>query len=766
MEKYELWLDESGDFRPESQVRKGRFPSLVGGVLLKAGSISSQDLKKIVSQGIIDPFDAHGMDFDDSLKRKIMLPALQQTLQKGGRLVYFENKERITSYSHRELYLRLLASGITQLAQVLGSEDPEFTMSIIIAQKGVPKEDLTYEERQNHNVKEGYSTALLEKPEIKDELIHYIRQEWNRGQFDVESRASLDFIICDARKDLRLKLADYASNVRITRNSAAFSGEYRDPLLRLFENAYVFSVYPRTTENEINRDLSAGNLGRALMQLYLDRGDLDHKKMLERILNRFKDASYRIGKIQLSFFADSMVDYARNETDFEEVEDTLKRVLHEVFSEENRAKIPYQSELGEYKVRLFLTDMYLREGDLESAKNELEKLQAVIFRMNYRIENLKFLYFYLDKKALYFIDCMDYSKAIETLNISIRTIEKIQGDLMDNDDVVRYFSGEGNRKEGKLNSEYLGNVLCMKIYAEMFMQRSHPEMYDEMVKDSDYAFSQYEYAGELERNLQYRAHIEMEHGDYRTALQWLLKTRDIELNPDEDIVPWCLTYLDEAMNEDPLSRTYYLMYYVEIMYEAERGGEADFASEMYDAINRSKEIYRMFFTGWLHDGQKKSYTEDLMDSATGDQTLLYHPIEIVWWKWGAYQYMSRKEQVKGMRFMDLALRKCRQSTNQSYYLSTMVTALAIELEQIALQLRYKLSMKTDGKIEAEHDMNIQALVKDLKNSTKQLLKNWLPEHMKEYINRVQEFTEKMINLTSYDDQSANEADQISREITY
>lgn len=773
MKDLELWLDESGDFRSESQIDMKKFPSLVGGVLLEKGSIPRCELSEIVSQGRIDPLDAHGMCFDDDKKRSIIIPALQDAIHKGARLIYFENRERLTDFSHIELYLRLLASGITQLTQVLAAEYTEFSLSIIIAEKGVPEEDLTNQEWLNHDVHSGYSTALLSSDEISSALRQYIKEKWDEGQFDVESRSRVSFVIRDARDELCLKLADYAANARITRKSKAFSGEYRPKLNALFENAYIFSVFAKTLENEINMDLSAGDFGTALSRLYLERGILDHTSTLKRIMERFSAASFRLGKLQLSSFTDSIVTYARNNTDLEEVEQTLKRVLNEVFSEENRKNIPFQSELSEYKLRLCLIDMYLREGDLESAETELEKIHAVIMSMNYRIENLKYLYFYIDRKALYYINCMEYEKAVDVLTRSIRAIETIQNDLARNDELNSYFKGGEDRRDGKRNSEYLGNALCMKIYAEMFLQRLHPELYEEIVFDTEYALSQYEYPRELERNQQYRAHVEMEHGNYRSALQWLLKTREIELDSEEDIFPWCESYLEEAMDEDPLSRTYYLMYYVELMYEATRGGSRDFAARMDEALNSSKGLYQMFFTeaavkqlnaGRQHTESSESTGIDLVTSATREKTQLYHPIEIVWWKWGAYQCLCEKNIKQGLRFMSYAAWICQHRINESRYLVMQVTGLGILLEQISIALRY--SMNDDGQVDAKHTKEIRQIINELKRSAVQLSESKAPEKMKAYIEEVKSFAMQASASPLFDAHTAEEADRLSREIAY
>ena len=65
-----------------------------------------------------------------------------------------------------------------------------------------------------------------------------------------------------------------------------------------------------------------------------------------------------------------------------------------------------------------------------------------------------------------------------------------------------------------------------EIYAELFMQRKQPEIYDQLCMESDLALQQYPNSeGELERHRQYRSHIELEAGNYEEALHWLMKAK-------------------------------------------------------------------------------------------------------------------------------------------------------------------------------------------------------------------------------------------------
>jgi GTP-binding protein EngB required for normal cell division len=149
-----------------------------------------------------------------------------------------------------------------------------------------------------------------------------------------------------------------------------------------------------------------------------------------------------------------------------------------------------------------------------------------------------------------------------------------------------------------IRSEYLGDALCMLLYAEMFLQRTHPERYPKLCELSDLALKQYpDEEGELERHRQYRSRIEAEQGNYRSALLWLIlaKTERLEGNgvPAEDSPiseDTIEQFLDMVCNTEPkISCQYYLMYYLLIMAEAANVGDP-FADLMHRVLLKQERL--------------------------------------------------------------------------------------------------------------------------------------------------------------------------------
>lgn len=562
MRKYELWIDESGSFEPENERKTshGWQPSLVGGVLVEAGKIRGRTLADLVNEEALGK-TPHAMNMDQDDIRHVVLPALRKLVLKyDARLVYFQNIEHFDMWSNRELYLRLLAGGIVQLMEMLG-RDGAFILDVTIAIRFVPQ-----------------STGRLDP--ISDEeyvrtIRSFIRDSWKRGDFDIRNDCRLNLCILSARHEKKLQLADYACNAKLTQCSGKFDNKMRQQFQSLLDKSrdYFFSVNVNLSENKILSALARGNTGDALFELYTSRGDFDHSRMKEKIFEAIRRAGYRMNRLQLNQFASAIVTYARSETDFEECEKILLNIKNELFQEYRKEDIHVQMDEAEFQINLYLADMYLREGDLNAAGNILDDLEKIIRQMNYRAENLKYLYLYQDKKALFEINGMNYGEAAKLMQKSIDSIENVLDVLEIDQNIQRYFERE--KDSSALRSEYLGNAYCMKIYAEMFMQREDTGLYARMLRaDTEKALAQYEYEGELERNQQYRAHVEMEQKNYEDALAWLLKTklgRNYTVKENKRTCEAdCIRYLDGATDEDKLSRTYYLMYYVEIMYEALR----------------------------------------------------------------------------------------------------------------------------------------------------------------------------------------------------
>lgn len=700
MTEYDLWIDESGGFDGKSQAAS---PSLVGGVLAPAGALSDQAIRKLAYP---DESAGHAMEMKQADAQRVVLPALKAVRACGGHLVYFENRERISHWGNKELYLRLLAMGLAQLVRLLSSKGP-FRLNITVALRLVP---------------ENGGLVEISPDEYRATLKQYIAQEFDSIRFTLSPSARVALTVLSARKEARLVLADYACNARYSIGAKKYAA-IREDLRALFESEYVFTVSALPLESVIRARLAENSVCDALMAYYGVRPQLRKPRLFHEIMDAFCAMSYRLQRHQLRLFTSRIRAFAGRETDFERSEALLETVCAEVFGALRERGVAVQTDECLFGLRLSLADMFLREGDVIHAAPVMEALERVVSGMNYRAEHLAHLYLYRDKLALHQINAMDYGAAVDTMRQTIDTMELLIG-VMSSDALLHaYFNGAE-----QIPSEYLGDAYCMMIYAELFLLRSDPGRYAETAGHIDTALQQYRYPGELERNQQYRSKCENEAGHPREALAWLLKTQEISM--DGDISEACARYLRAAGNEDALSQTYCAMYYVEILENAARLGE----QVLPDAMLRALEQEKSMLSGVIRPEAKRdipSDTElkhDVFEDifSDGKPPRRYHPLEIVLWKYGSFQWI-RGSKGAAEEYWREAIAVCDE--NPSY--------TVLKLVSVAILLEWLGRSAVRGAIDTS-----SKVWRSLCSRADSLLKiGPLPEKMRDYAAEVKAFVD-------------------------
>ena len=122
---YELYIDESGDFSSDD-LNRNRIASFVGGVLCPSKAVSGQTIDRMIDGPI------HAME---SYDKEWFFSIIESLLQKGCRIVLFENNDRIRVQDGDTTYLNIITEGLTKLLRDLHNEDPEalIDISILIA---------------------------------------------------------------------------------------------------------------------------------------------------------------------------------------------------------------------------------------------------------------------------------------------------------------------------------------------------------------------------------------------------------------------------------------------------------------------------------------------------------------------------------------------------------------------------------------------------------------------------------------------------------
>ena len=715
--KYELWLDESGNFEDKEAKRIKENPSLIGGILVEKEVVDNIKFDEIISQK-----HNHATEMGYEEKKKYLLETLEKVKEDYRvKLFYIENPNYEYEKSNRQFYLRMMAEGLLQLMQVLNAENESVELDVIIAQR----QDVTAKSNQRR-INEKEYIYLIQK---------YIENKKKQNKILLHKKSRLSFYLDSAYRNPKLWLADYASHVRYRMNSKLFH-DSKTRLKLLFSDAYLFTINEVTTTSYINKLLSNNMVADAIYEAFTTTEKIDLNKELKKICDRMQLTSYRLVKSQLKQFAADIVSYTANEDDYEVSERLLKRI--------NTEFIPMLKEKGfpcencQFHILIQLIDMFLREGDIIAARQMLEECKKVQRTFGNSLENVLSYYQVLEKEAILLIDEFRYEDADNLMGKACDSYQNIMKAIVTDSNLKDRFPD--------IKSEYFGDALCMKIYAEMFLQRKYPEKYAQLCEESDLALKQYpDSEGELERHRQYRSHIELEAGNYEEALQWLMKAKMYK-NLSTEVVGIRDFLYSVDTTEYMMGCQYYLMYYVLIMAEASRTGDL-IADTMYEVVCEYKEFLKK--SGIILGNKKKEKFEeiDIRKAILLASGISYHPLEIIHWKWASYYYYQKKY-MKALPYYESAYKICFKYSN---YDTMKITGLGVLAEMICCLLEMGKTDLATGQYEI--------LVK----RTKELINKELPDETKILLNEMLGLENKALLNGTFDKEKLY---QLSRMITY
>ena len=694
MEEFELWLDESGDFKNEAKKRdRGKRPSLVGGILFPKKQLHQLSIRELIDSSL-----NHATELSGSQKVEYILPTLERLKGYGAIEVFFENAAYEDCDTNRQLYLKIIAEGLLQLTQRLNSQYEDVCIHVLIAR------------RQD---RDSTDHAIIQRSEYISALRACITKKISEHKAMFSSSTAFDFQIEIANQTDKLILADFACNTRLTRSSEAFR-EVRSRVDALYEDALVFTMSEVTSESFIKVSLTEGNIADAVIELFTTRDSLDIGKITNLIIAKMKTMSHRLVKAQLHQLESSIASLIFGESDYEAGERLLIR-LNNLFV--NRViKNLFDAYRLSFTVLLLLSDMYLREGDIVNAKNALAMCEKAQKKTEESLESLFRYYQLQEKSALYEIDSFQYRKAWKRMQKCSKLFETILGAVSDN--------GGINGRYLKIRSEYYGDSLCMRIYAGMFLQSKEPVMYKKLCKLSDQALEQYpDTKGELERHRQYRSRIEAEAGNYSEAASWLMQAKMYQ-RPDltEDNLIRFLNQICDS--EEEISRRYYLMYYVIIMCLAQEH-ESEIADLLFCSLERQKRMRDEFFALFRERQQQEDISRELEKVKEYKTDILYHPVEIICWKYG--KILCKRGKIKEGSFL---LRKAVESSFRfDGYITMRVTGLCIASEAIVTarefnlvfleeKMKKEIQQQLEVGFSGEYDPETTEFISSLMNSVK------------------------------------------------
>ena len=682
--KYVLWLDESGDFADESNKAKSKLQgSLVGGFLLS--ETNAERVRKALNEGkLIDSSrDNHAMTMTCQDKIRYVLPVLDKmAFEYNAIQVIFENrnyeegKNVIGKSRSEDLYLRIIAGGLLRLLRYLDAICESVTLDVLIA----------------HRMDKGTKGSNIE--DYKEYIRRVIEEKRREGNIKLKKDTDLKIRLDYATSNQFLQLADFVCNTRLTRRSiekdetkiysSAVNRQVNTKqfLEGIYNDGDRNIIYPLEEEPEeyiIERMMSGMNIADAIIEFFQTKKILSNKqRVLNGIFSGIRNTNYRILKSQMKTLSRKITSLVESMDNYEGSEAFLQDLGKTFIERLKKTEAPYIQL--EFNIKLMLADCYLREGDTPKAHTVLDECRRILDESDYSMEELFLYYQLLEKESLLAIDEFDYERAVMIIKKAERFLKGIV-EAVKSDEYL-------NDKFSTIRCEYYGDALCMHLLAMMSLQRLKPELYYEMVKISDESLKQYpKNPAELERHRQYRAFIENEHGDSHLALKWLMKAKCEEIEGTE---PNDIQYFlkEICKNEINISCQWYLMYYLLIMEEASKK-DKEFANSMFNELCYNKRLLEIAYI--VKEEPSENYQKIQTENVSENKApFIYHPLEIVYWKWGSYLYNNTSRKDEGKKYIKKAVDECFPKNYTTYrdregYIALNIKGIAIYSEYIAIE---------------------------------------------------------------------------------
>lgn len=543
MKEYELWLDESGEFKNDkTKVKRRLNPSLVGGVLFEKKEFSGNQAASLIGDKVI-----HSNEED----KNNVFEKFRGIAEKNVTLIEISNEECISVIDSNLTYQNIMAEGLIQIITKLREKNGNhnYKLDILIAQRG----DCTSENKNNKVVSvQQYVDRISERMILEGYENNIPESCWS-------------IQIADAKKDPRLMVADIICNSFLTRNTK-FKGDQRDYINTIREDknrTWKFSVFESSLGKSMKRLLLEGRLGEAVILLCQSKNEQYIAEKFEGISDYMKNMEYEDMHLQFQIISTRVSYYIKIEREYADCLKLLDNMIQYLVPVLKNLPQSWGTEMAniiELDLHIQKYTIYTHQGDLEKTK-ECEKLCEKLFsakgKMN--IESLEYLLMYTNRKITNQINLFDFERALEESNKLVERCEAIKEAIS--------LSEEG------ITFDELGKALGTRAQVHMFMIRKNSDSYQLAENDVQNAIREFKTESDIQRQKIYLAQIYTEAGQYEKALEALCGS-------EHDIKQW-------IANAE--YNIFLICAYVRLMAEGKRNGWNK-ADVMYDELNKTQII--------------------------------------------------------------------------------------------------------------------------------------------------------------------------------
>ncbi|MBU9712694.1 hypothetical protein [Evansella tamaricis] len=658
--KFELWLDESGDFIKESE-KKGT-PSMVGGILVKQATINDTWPSLLVEQARqtynINERYIHGAEIHGEKYGEMAVKLIKEIQQYGAEPIVFENPERVDIVSSDMTYLNILAEGIIQLLQALAAEFDEVELAILAANR------IKVDGKEERKI-----TILLKDQDYKQRLEEKIAIGMARRNLSNTESWNWSFKLDSAKTNPRLMIADVICHSWFVQNSRKFTDKTRQELISYYQPANIFSVFEHATESAIRRSLASGAIGDALFEWleaktenhfyetgskenvirHGEKKEIDFDHYLDLITKKLSSLPDFVQPTQLLIVENNLESLVSIERDFVRARYMLDVLKQEVAASLRRYRI--QGDQFLFRTHLNLLKTANHSGNVILAEEQMGVCRSAMDQLAGRWETIDDVLNFLVLEGVHHMNTFNFNGAITKMNQVQRFIDT-SFDLLSMSMLEDLSLITENIK-----SNIKGKVLGTRLQARCFQVRYNKEQLEQAVIDSDNAIQEFSRPGDLSRQYQYRSQLECEAKNLHGALAWLGKAFQVEYDNGQQ-----LGELLQAIKGS---------HYISIIFGAMHYSRAMAAAVDCDEFSLAEKMYGE----WI-----KNEMDDIL--FPNGEAVSEHPYQIILWK-HAY-YLGKTNSLKAsIAKYDEAIKICH--TRQERY-TIRAIGLGIQCEKVSVLL--------------------------------------------------------------------------------
>lgn len=529
--KYNLYLDESGDFDKDLEIY-WKNECLVGGLLVKdnkftekqAKSLRNNAWKRAYSDDMLDQSNPvvpnHATNLSGEAKAKYTLHLLSELKKNMDvEFIVFENSFKSKINNSTLTYVNIMADGIVQLLAMLAAKNTKEDVTLEVTagfRKDMVKNKLDGTEDQY--VKPELCTERIE------ERINLLRL---RNPSLQKKNLKVSFSFEDDKKNELLILCDTICNFYITRTSRDYGypykeGTYADYLIKLFSPEYIYSLQGDIRREFVYSMIANQSYSSLLFDLF---SEILPREFEDIIFQAIQDLSGKARYNVLRSFVSAVDTVLSDLRDLGLSEKILSNA--ERFSDWLQRE-GSEEPLFRLDIKLYQLALYNHIGDLKRMEILFEEAGKLLVNVVCRVEFFRYAYIYYTRYAVFLFDTFRVEKAVCLLQKLIGQFEAYEI-IMDEIEALCEDSNTGLLLDKSTQaSNDLGKVYGTLVMCRTYLLHQGKCDYDCAIKESNLAISNLSSRDDQKRQYQYRAWLEAEQGNFENAIESLNQAFEID----------------------------------------------------------------------------------------------------------------------------------------------------------------------------------------------------------------------------------------------